>query len=366
MFFREAQRFFESFIMSLSRFNSREIEEFCQFLTREYGLSFPAARYAFVENRVEPVILEFGLRTLSDIVLTAPKDIKLRHELLNALTTNETWFFRHPEHFTILRKHVLPKILAHKAATGDNRLRVWSAGCSIGAELYSILITILDYIKNPADFNIQLTGSDIASDAIKSARNGRFTDHELRLLDTAVLNKYFTPCGKDGWQINPEVARYADFEQLNLLDRWPARKFDIIFCRNTMIYFDTENKTKITQRFFDSLFTNGFYFTSANEVIHSNVQTNFKKLFLENEIVYQKASSKASYLLIRFATPSDLLRALNLLKNNSFEYQLKPIEPEHSLAPTRAICLNCRESAKVEELFALSSIKISSSEIVIK
>jgi chemotaxis protein methyltransferase CheR len=353
--------------MTFYRFNSKELEEFCQFLAREYGLSFPAARYSFIENRIEPVMRDFGLRTLADIILTAPKDLRLRMDLLNSLTTNETWFFRHPEHFTILRKHIIPAILEQKRKTGDNRIAIWSAGCSIGAELYSILFTLLECIPEPDKYNIQLTGSDISSDAIKSARIGRYTEHELRLLNETMLKKYLQPYETDRqWQVIPELARYADFEVLNLLESWPARRFDIIFCRNTMIYFDSENKQRIARRFFDSLLPNGYYFTSANEVLHTGSQTIFKKLFLENEIVYQKSTPQSEYLLVRFATPSDLLRALNLLKNNSYEYHLEKVEPSHKLAPTRAIYFNCQESSRVEELFELSSIKISSSEVVIR
>lgn len=340
------------------------MDEFCQFLAREYGLSFPSARYSFVENRLEPVLREFELRTLSDIILQAPKDIKLRHEILNCLTTNETWFFRHPEHFSILRNSVLPRIIENKAQTKDNRLHIWSAGCSTGAELYSILIAVLETIGSSAKFNLQLTGSDISPDAIKSARAGCYSEHELRLLYPKTLEKYFLPMDKNCWQIKPEFSKFVNFEQLNLLERWPARQFDIIFCRNTMIYFDSDNKIKLTQRFFDSLNPNGYYFTSANEIIHSSPSTNFKKLFLENEIVYQKSAEKAKYLLFKFATPSDLLRALNLLKNNSFEFQLRPIEAKNNLSPTRAIYLNYLEADKVKELFTLSSIKVSSSEMV--
>jgi len=94
--------------MNATRFNGKEIEDFCGFLAREYGLSFPPARYGFVENRIEPLMHDFQCRTLSDIILRAKHDLKLRMDLLNSLTTNETWFFRHPEHFMILKKHVLP------------------------------------------------------------------------------------------------------------------------------------------------------------------------------------------------------------------------------------------------------------------
>ncbi len=239
--------------MALSRFSGKEIEDFCTFLSREYGLNFPPARYSFVENRLEPLMADFSCRTLSEIVLRARRDLKLRMDLLNNLTTNETWFFRHPEHFTILKKHVLPDLLERKKRAGDNRISIWSAGCSLGAELFSILFTLLDNISEPEKYNIQLVGSDISSEAVKTAQEGVYEGHQLRLIDQKTLQRFFLEAGHDNWRIRPEFEKYIEFEVLNLLYSWPARTYDIIFCRNTMIYFDSDNKEKLTKRFFNAL-----------------------------------------------------------------------------------------------------------------
>jgi chemotaxis protein methyltransferase CheR len=349
-----------------SRFSSREINDFCLYLSREYGLSFPAARYSFVENRVLPVMTDFGCIALSDIVDKAKKDLQLRIELLNSLTTNETWFFRHPEHFKILRQHILPALLDGLKQTGDNRLHIWSAGCSIGAELYSILFTILDTLPDPQAFNIQLTGSDISSDAIGRARSATYNDHELRLLNEKMLAKYFKKSNHNSWQVLPEFQKHCTFELLNLLKSWPARTYNIIFCRNTMIYFDEGNKNKVATRFFRALEPGGFYVTSANEMLQTLEHPEFTQIYVENEIVYRKTIQSNELKLVKFKTPTDLLRALNLLKNNGFYFQLEKIPQEHSLAPRRAIYLHKKESAKVEELFALNSIKVASSRLIVK
>lgn len=350
----------------VNRFSVREIQDFCLYLNREYGLSFPPARYSFVENRVEPIMANFGCHSLTEVVSKAKKDMQLRIELLNCLTTNETWFFRHPEHFKILREHILPALLDNCQQTGDNRLHVWSAGCSIGAELYSILFTILDSLPAPQKFNIQLTGSDIASDAIDRARSGIFSGHELRLLNSKTFNKYFSKHSHNNWQILPDYQKYCSFELLNLLESWPARNYDLVFCRNTMIYFDESNKDKIARRFFKILNPGGFYVTSANEMLKSAAQQDFTQVFVENEIVYRKIKQNNELQLVNFKTPTDLLRAMNLLKNNGFYFQLEKVPQAHSLAPKRAIYLRKPESAKVEELFALNSIKITSSQLIVK
>ncbi|PKL48502.1 MAG: hypothetical protein CVV42_09450 [Candidatus Riflebacteria bacterium HGW-Riflebacteria-2] len=349
-----------------NRFSAREISDFCLYLNREYGLSFPTARYSFVENRVEPILRDFGCSTLSDIVSKAKKDLQLRIELLNCLTTNETWFFRHPEHFKILREHILPTLLESSRQTGDNRLRIWSAGCSIGAELYSILFSILDALPDAQKLNIQLTGSDISSDAIERARSAIYGTNELKLLSEKMLARYFSKHSHNNWQVLPEYRKYCSFELLNLLDSWPARSYNIIFCRNTMIYFDESNKEKMARRFFKVLEPGGFYVTSANEMLKAGAKQDFTQVFVENEIVYRKVQQSTELQLVRFKTPTDLLRALNLLKNNGFFFQLEKIQQEHSLAPRRAIYLHKKESAKVEELFALNSIKVASSRLIVK
>lgn len=312
------------------------------------------------------VMADFSCELLSEVIIKAKKDLKLRNELLNSLTTNETWFFRHPEHFKILREHILPTLLKSRRTSGDNRLRIWSAGCSIGAELYSILFTLLDTMPDSAKYNIQLTGSDISKDAIERARAGTYSDHELRLLNEKTLTRYFKKLGHGRWQVLPDYRKYCSFELLNLLDSWPARSYDIIFCRNTMIYFDENNKDKIAQRFFKALEPGGYYVTSANEMLKASAQRDFTQIFVENEIVYRKVKQNNELQLVKFKTPTDLLRAMNLLKNNGFYFQLEKVLPEHKLAPRRAIYLRKQESAKVAELFALNSIKITSSRLIIK
>ncbi|HNX75607.1 MAG TPA: CheR family methyltransferase [Candidatus Rifleibacterium sp.] len=348
--------------MAAHKFSGKEIEDFCSFLSHEYGLSFPPARYSFVENRVEPLLADFSCRTLSDIILRARRDMKLRMDLLNNLTTNETWFFRHPEHFSILKNHVFPDLLQQKAKFKDNRLNIWSAGCSLGAELYSILFTLLEVLPDPEKFNLLLLGSDIASEAVKTAREGVYEGHQLRLINHTTLHRFFNELGRDRWQVKSEYRKYVEFEVINLLNSWPARTFDLIFCRNTMIYFDSENKARLTERFANVLHTNGYFLTSANEMIEHEKIPGIRRLFLENEIIYQKSGARKEYQVFNFVTPADLLRALNILKNHGFDYHLEKLNPEHELAPTRSIFISKQDSERATELFRLSSIKISSCE----
>ncbi|MFZ5951478.1 MAG: CheR family methyltransferase [Candidatus Rifleibacteriota bacterium] len=346
--------------MMHTRFSPNELEEFCCYLKQEYGLSFSPEKYQQLENRIFPIMQEFSCRRLSDIIIQSKRDIRLRQDLVNSLTTNETWFFRHPAHFRILSRHILPQLEKRAAQTHDNRIKIWSAGCSIGAETFSILITLLENLKNPQDWNISLIGSDLASDAISRARAGIYNKSELKDIDKSIFDRYFASYGPDCYRIKDDLQKIVSFETLNLLDNWPPRKFDIIFCRNVMIYFSEEHKQKVTDKFLAALEDNGFYLTSANESIHWKTEAGLKKLFLENEYVYQKANVKESFRLYQFATPSDLLRALNILNQTGVTYGLEKINASHHLAPKRAIFISQRDSSRADELFLLSSIKVSS------
>lgn len=345
--------------MMHTRFSPTELEEFSNYLQQEYGLNFQAEKYQQLENRLRPIMQDFSCRTLGDIIIQSKKDIRLRMDLVNVLTTNETWFFRHPSHFRILTRHILPEFFKNAEKTGDNRLKIWSAGCSIGAETYSILISLLEAFDEKTNCNLTLIGSDISTDAISQARSGKYQRQELKLVDSRLLEKYFVASGHDSYTVKDELRKMVDFEVLNLVESWPARKFDIIFCRNVMIYFGEDHKKKITDKFLKALNENGYYLTSANESIHWQTKTGLKKLFLENEYLYQKTTAQESFRLYQFETPSDLLRALNLLNQTGLHYGLEKIKQSHSLSPKRAIFIAQKDSLRADELFSLSSIKVT-------
>jgi chemotaxis protein methyltransferase CheR len=348
------------------RFSFKELEEFSRFLNREYGLKFTSDKFRQLENRILPLMSEFKCRIPTDIISQSKKNIRLRTELLNALTTNETWFFRHEKHHDILRKKIIPELIARNQATGDNRIKFWSAGCSIGAELYSVLITFLQELPDLEKWNLTLVGSDISSDAIKHARKAKFEKDKLVKAPKETLKKYFFPCGNDFFQIKPELTRLVNFEILNLLENWPARKFDIIFCCNVMIYFENQKKEQLTEKFVRALNPNGYFFMGTNESIHWETEAHIKRLFIENEYIYQKSKGTRSYRLYDFATPSDLLRALNILNQCGLPYQLEKITPRNNTAPKRAIFLDSNDCNRAEELFSLSSIKISTEKSFVK
>lgn len=322
-------------------------------LSRETGITFPASRYTFVANRLATLLDKYKSKSLLDLMSKAKNDDKIKIDMLNVLTTNETWFFRHLEHFEILKKEVIPALLKKR----NKVINVWSAGCSIGAEAYSILITLLESIPNSANFRLNILGSDISYNAIQIAREGVYDRRDLRTTPPHLTSKYFDQINADSYKIKAEFKQYVAFEFLNLLKSWPPRDFDIIFCRNTMIYFSDEIKQLLVKRFYRSLELNGYFFASTNEQIDvENTEFGFKKIFLENEYIYQKSIPYSTYCELFFKTASDLLKASNHLRRNSYEYQFGPVTNSKDGTKLRSLIVNTNDCEKIIKFLKFNSI----------
>ncbi len=336
------------------------IELFCQILSRETGITFPVSRYSFVSNRLSTLFEKYKCHDIAGLMAKGKNDVRLRIDMLNVLTTNETWFFRHPEQFTILKNHVIPELLAKKK---DKVINIWSAGCSIGAELYSILITLLETIPESSNARINLLGSDISSDAINIAKKGIYDSRDLRMTDRAYIQKYFDKIDESTYKIKDELKTNVTFEFLNLLETWPPRTFDIIFCRNTMIYFNENSKNYLISKLFKALELDGYFFTSANEQVDiKEGDYGIKKLFLENEVVYQKKRSNSSNTCdLYFKTPSDLLKASNLLRRNAYNFQFGKAITSQNGNKVRSISVRTADCEKIIKFLSFSGIEIAKS-----
>lgn len=342
--------------MAQIRFSNSDFHQLREFLSREFGLFFEEGKATYLQNRVTPFFSEMNCLDMNHFISEIQANPQKKVEFLSAVTTNETWFFRHPRHFDILREYVLPLIIKSREASSPKVISIWSAGCSIGAEIFSIAITLLEVLENLDEWRIQLVASDISAKAIERARCGVYSTEELKLLSRVFLNKYFTSESEGFFRIKPAVLSLVQFERLNLLEKWPQRVFDIIFCRNTMIYFRAETKQALTARFYRSLSPGGVFFTSATETLHSEDENDFERLFVHGEYVYQKKSNIIRFLMYRFKLPSELLKALNLLSKSGIEYHITSIDQSHPLAPRKAIYIPESARSSVERVFSESSL----------
>jgi chemotaxis protein methyltransferase CheR len=165
----------------------------------------------------------------------------------NAITTNLTSFFRESHHFDYLRDHVLRPMLANRAHS--RRVRLWSAGCSTGEEPYSIAMVVCETMPERRGWDIRILATDIDCSVVATGENGLYGTDRLQGISTQRLQSFFAPAGGGQQQVKPELRELVTFRQLNLLDTMPMRgAFDVIFCRNVIIYFDQETKRALFPR----------------------------------------------------------------------------------------------------------------------
>ncbi len=189
-------------------------------------------------------------------------------DFINAITTNLTRFFREEHHFEHLIAKAVPKIIARG---GPKRLRIWSAGCSSGEEPYSIAMTLAEHCAEALrHWDVKILATDLDSNMVRTGTAGIYTESSTANIERRYLNKYFAvePTSKGKVRVSDEVRRMITFKQLNLLGSWPmSGPFDVIFCRNVMIYFDGPTKTDLVHRFASVLPEDGWLYVGHSETL---------------------------------------------------------------------------------------------------
>jgi chemotaxis protein methyltransferase CheR len=192
-------------------------------------------------------------------------------QFVNAVTTNLTAFFREKHHFQHLAEKALPELMAKNSR--ERKLRIWSAGCSTGEEPYSIAIAVRDYFKNKQGWDIKILATDIDSNVLKTASVGVYPEDRINNIPLEMLQSSFQKGIGSNLRmvkIMPELKEMISFRQLNLMEPWPMRgSFDIIFCRNVVIYFNKQNQKILFDRFANVLNTGGFLFIGHSESLFS-------------------------------------------------------------------------------------------------
>ncbi len=238
------------------------------FLKKSSGLVLGADKRYLIDSRLNPVIEEFGYKSLGDMVeaLKRPGSQKLANSISEAMTINESFFFRDMTPFDNFRNIMLPHMLKERA--GQRRLRIWSAAASTGQEGYSLAIELLEQKAKMPGWQISILGTDLSSEALKKARAGRYTQFEVqRGMPTALLMKYFKQDGAE-WVVDPAVRSMVEFKPFNLLDDYRSLgTFDIVFCRNVLIYFDRETKADILARMARQMTPDAYLVLGAAETI---------------------------------------------------------------------------------------------------
>lgn len=214
------------------------------------GLMLSGEKQYLAESRLLPVARRHGMTTLAELVgklKTAPAAAPLTSEVVEAMTTNETFFFRDKLPFEHLRDTIMPSLIAARAR--EKRIRIWCTAASTGQEPYSIAMTLKDMGSALAGYRVDIVATDLSMEVLDRAKAGIYSQFEVqRGLPIQQLLKYFTQTG-DSWQIAPEIRGMVQFRTLNLLNDFAALgTFDLVFCRNVLIYFDQEAKIGVFER----------------------------------------------------------------------------------------------------------------------
>jgi len=218
-------------------------------LKQRSGLVLSPEKHYLVESRLLPVARKAGLFNLTGLVgkLKAPGAEALTVEVVEAMTTNESFFFRDKIPFEHFRDTIVPALLSARTAT--RRIRIWCAAAAAGQEPYTLAICLKEMGKELKGWRVEIVATDISTEVLEKARSGIYTQFEVqRGLPSLLLIKYFSQTG-DLWQIAPELRGMVNFMPLNLLhDFSHLRAFDVVFCRNVLIYFDQQTKTDVLDR----------------------------------------------------------------------------------------------------------------------
>ncbi len=247
-----------------------------------------------VELRLQPLLAAAGLKdidALAEVVRADPHGT-MGQKVVESMCTNETFFFRDPSTFDVLRRTILPQLIADRAA--ERTLRIWCCACSTGQEPYSLAMTLVEHFPELTTWRVEIQATDISTAMIERARAGVFTQFEVgRGLPSIALVKHFEQTGSD-WRIREALRRMVQFRQLNLarpLGLTPG--FDLVFLRNVLIYFDAEVKARVLKSVRDVLSPNGFVFLGAAENI-LRMEVDLERVDSERAACYRRQLKPAA------------------------------------------------------------------------
>lgn len=245
---------------------------------REAAIVLEPGKEYLALTRLDPIARNEGLGSVSDLVarLRAQGRSPLHDEVVDALTTNETSFFRDLHPFESLRTHVLPELVERNAWRGS--LSIWCAACSTGQEPYSVAMLIREHFPELLRWDLRILATDISASALARAESGRYGQLEVnRGLPAQLLLKYFRRVGAH-WELVPEVRRMVRFQRHNLVGIWPPfPPFDLVFLRNVLIYFDLETKRAVLARIRSILRPGGYLLLGGSETT-LNVDDGFERV----------------------------------------------------------------------------------------
>lgn len=260
---------------NILRMTDQEFHNLTSFIKSKYGIDLSKKR-TLIESRLSHDLRMRGLNNFQDY-LELVKNDKSGSEvtvMLNKLTTNLSFFMREKEHFDYLTKTVLPYF---EKTRKNNEFRIWSAGCSSGQEAYNIAMVIDQYFGfRKGKWDTTILATDISMKVLDKARKGIYTEQEISGLPPAWKGKYVKQISPGTYQISDQIRKEVVFRPGNLMEPFHfKRPFDLIFCRNVMIYFDGPTKDSIIEKFYDATSPGGYFFIGHSENVNPNTRYNY-------------------------------------------------------------------------------------------
>jgi len=267
MFYKEGVKDrFESEGLQVMTLKTETLHFFFKLLYQESGLVLDDSKQYLIESRLEPIAIQEGFASIDALgyKLMQKTDVPLRQKVVEAMTTNETSFFRDQKPFECLRDEIFPELLKTKAA--QKRIRIWCAACSTGQEPYSIAMLLCEMASAFEGWQIEIVASDISEPVLLKARSGRYSQHEVqRGLPTPFLLRYFEK-SNGMWAIRDQLKKFVSFRKINLLSDFSSiDAMDVIFLRNILIYFDKKTKQGVLMRMTNILSPSGIFLIGASE-----------------------------------------------------------------------------------------------------
>jgi len=251
------------------------------------GIVLEPGKEYLLESRLSPVARREGFTSLQALMVhlrTQPCN-GLHQRVVEAMTTNETSFFRDFHPFEALRQEIIPQLMVKRSS--ERRLRIWCGACACGQEPYSIAMLLRDQVPDLDAWLLQIIATDLSTAMLERAQRGRYSQNEVnRGLPAALLIKYFKKAGIE-WEIRDEIRRMVEFRQMNLASWWPALpEMDIIFMRNVLIYLDTETRKAILIKVRRLLRPDGYLFLGGAETTFS-IDSSFTHVQIGQSVCYQ-------------------------------------------------------------------------------
>jgi chemotaxis protein methyltransferase CheR len=276
-------------VVDLAPPTEEEFRRLCEFLYRRTGMVFTEAKRYYVDRRVHERMEATGAIAFADYFARLRSDFHREVEqFVNAFTVNETYFYREDHQLRCLTNDLLAERL--RAKKRGEAIRIWSVPCSTGEEPYSIAIWLLENWPQVDAYDIEIVGSDIDTDVIEAARQGIFGKRALMRLTPELIEKYFVETGPETWRILDDLRQSIHFTAANIVEASQTflhGRFDVIFCRNVLIYFDDVSRRIAAENLYDNLSPGGYICLGHTESM-SRISPLFEVCRFEDAIVYRK------------------------------------------------------------------------------